>query len=854
MPRLILCLVSLCCFTCVARAQPAPEAELPAQAAPGLPEHGAPHSPAASADAPAPNAAEADADAGAEPAPPAAEADEKPAAELRGDTPISAQEIAGEPAPTAPPAEDPSPTPEPEPAPLPEPAPPPGNLVVWATADWGSTFGSARCQAEGVAGDAASLVPNLEASEAALRVASTLKDSVAIAGVGLATGGTLGSHPLLEYAGQKQPEALAALLSSAGFEAIALGLADLTGPLFRASGLGAALAQHGVRVIASNLVCGGQAYCEHWDTDEKPLSIVERDGRRYALLALLPDDSLERVQPVLGEQLQLQPMLEAMQRRMEEAHAAGVDLAVAILDHGPDSSAVVKLATFVAALPAQARPDLLLSPSAGENLLMLRPLDVLPAIVGTRRAVLTGMRVTRLDERDTNVVARSVRPAAEHHELAARFSALLRDFCAAGGASLQGAHFEQPVSASDFVGLAAAAARQLAGADLALVDPRAFEPSLAFPAGVQLERAQVERAVPFDAPLVVASVPLAWLMQLRGMLEGERPLTLIGVEQQNLDTLIAGRLAIPGAHYRIVTTSVLARSQRLPAGAEFRPLKAPNASLRGALLTLLGTPAQRDPRSRLRDPALGTQWVTRIDGQLLTNLTAVRGRGMYDDPALSADDSRQVGGRLVLNADADAPHFLFENMLQVAFDRNFATRTTAQDLNFAQITYTYRGLWGKPLLYPHPFVEGYVEASFLRPEDAAYHHLMLRPRAGLRSIFTRVFSLKVSGGAHYEVFAPQRPLSPGLSAELLLKPWTIMSKNGPLQFEGNILYYWDSPTSRDEHMLRAQLISAYQLVGPLQVTLSTLAVMRKLPELERGQSISMQLGLRLRFVTRAMLD
>jgi hypothetical protein len=63
----------------------------------------------------------------------------------------------------------------------------------------------------------------------------------------------------------------------------------------------------------------------------------------------------------------------------------------------------------------------------------------------------------------------------------------------------------------------------------------------------------------------------------------------------------------------------------------------------------------------VRDPLLGTQWFVRLDGQLIVNLTAVRASPEYDDAALQADDSRQVGGRLVLNADSDAPDYLFEN-------------------------------------------------------------------------------------------------------------------------------------------------------------------------------------------------
>jgi hypothetical protein len=774
-----------------------------------------------------------------------------PLVEERGDKPISAEEIMGD---TADAGEAPAPPEEVREKPAaPDrdaaveapraPTPAPGPLVVWATAEWGNALGRARCGKDG-----------LEGTDSALRVASTLERSTRVGGLGVATGGALSDHPLLAYAAQERPDELAALLASAGFSALALGISDLAGPLFRAPRLSEALARHGVAVVATNLVCGGQAYCASWHTAEDRLPTLERHGRRYTLLAVLPDDTLGRVQAVRGEQLALEPAQETMIRRLEEAHGAGTDLIVAVMDHGPDATVGAELASFVRPLPAQTRPDLLLSPSAGENLLFLRPLDVHPAIVGTRRDVLTGVRVTRLDERDADVLARSVRQADASETITDQLRALGRGFCAARAAPFGGGRLERPMSAPEFVGLAAAAARQLAHADLALVDPRAFEPTLAFAAGETLQRAELERAVPFDATLMVARVTLDWLNTLRKQLEGLRPLTLIGVEQDRSDTLIAGRLAVPGAHYRIVTSAVLVRSQRLPAGAEWRTLDEPQATLRGALETLVDSPSRTDPRARLRDPLLGTQWLVRLDGQLLTNLTAVRASPEYDDAALQANDSRQVGGRLVLNADSDAPHYLFENVAQIAFDRNFVTRTTAQDLTFLQTTYTYRGLWPKPLFYPHPFVEGYLETSFLQPEDAEYHHLLLRPRAGVRSSFTRVFSLKLAAGLQYEVYDKNRPLYPGLGGELLLKPWTIVSKSGITQLEGNVIYYWDSPGERDEHMLRGQLIAGYQLIGPLQITLSALGVIRDLPDVRHGQGLTMQLGIRVRFVSRAMFD
>lgn len=772
------------------------------------------------------------------------EASVVPPEEPRGDTPVSVEEIVGEAAPaTEPPPVDSTPGPSKEPQPPADATPAPGPLVVWATAEWGNTLGSARCGAQGLAD-----------IDAALRVASALKASTAVAGLGIATGGGLSNHPLLAYAGRQRPEELADLLKSLGFAALALGVSDLRGPLFSSARLSEELSERDVTVVASNLVCAGQAYCQRWHTAEDPLTIIERNGRRYALISLLPDDVLGRVQPQVGEQLVVRPALEAMLQRLQEATHSGVDLVVAHIDHGPDATAAVSLASFVSELPRDVRPDLLLSPSAGENLLFLRPLDVQPAIVGTRRDALTGVRVQRIDERDADVLARTVRLPDANREVAAQLGALGAAFCRERTTLLPGGRLERPMNAAELVSLAAAAARQLARADLALVDPRAFEPDVAFAAGQQLQAAEVERAVPFDAPLVVANVSLDWLGNLRKELDGLRPLTLIGVEQDKADTLIAGRLAVPGASYRIVTTAVLARSGRLPAGADFEPLQEPDASLQGALLTLLKKPTPSDPRATLSDQLLGTQWVVRFDGQLLTNLTAVKGRGRYEDPALQANDSRQVGGRLVLNADADAPDYLFENGLQIAFDRNFATDTTAQDLTFLQTTYTYRGLWPKPLFYPHPFAEGYLETSFLTPEDAEFHHLLLRPRMGLRSMFTRVFSLKVAAGVQVELLDDRRTPHPGLGAELLLKPWSIVSASGTLQLEGNVIYYWDSPGRRDDHWLRGQLISSYTLIGPLQATLSVLSVLRKHPDIESGMGLSMQVGLRVRFVRRAMWD
>jgi hypothetical protein len=718
-----------------------------------------------------------------------------------------------------------------------------GPLILWASAGWAASLGPARCGPKG-----------LEGSELAIKLASTLRRTSTAAGLGVAAAGALGDHPLFAYAAKEQPELLAELIAEAGFSALAVGVADVRGPLFREPRLSYELQKRGVAVIASNLECHAQAFCEPWITAEDPQPIFERHGRRYAFIAVLPDDLLTRVEPAAGRRFELHSAEDTIVERTGRAREAGAELIVASIDHGPDAS--VNLGNFVGPMPPDVRPDLLLSPSAGENLLFLRPLDVHPAIVGTRYGVLMGLRVTKIaDTRDADVFARSVQMNEWDEGFAGRVQKLGEAYCRARGTPLPGGELDAPMSGEELVQLAGDAVRQLVGADLAVVDPFAYDTTFSQPKDVKLQRGQMEGAVVLDSPLVAAHVTLDWLGNLNKVLAGVRPLTLIGTATDQGDALIAGRIPVVGARYLIVTSAVLARSKRLPDGANWTPIDGPSATLRGALLAHLETAAPDDPRSRLRDPAESTQWILRADGQIQANLTAVDNPPdrPYDEPALQVNDSKQLGARLLLNLDADAPKFLFENALQIAFDRNFTTKTTAQDLLFLQTTYTYRGLWPKPLLYPHPFVEGYLETEF-EQGDALYHHLLLRPEAGLRSAVSRVLSLKVSAGFQYEVYDPDAKIYPGVGAELLLKPWTVALSNGTLQLEGNVIYYFNAPGLLDQHTLRGQLITALQLIGPLQLTLTALGAIRKDKDLPLGKGLGLQAGIRLRFVERSISD
>jgi hypothetical protein len=722
-----------------------------------------------------------------------------------------------------------------------KPAPPPSaaaDLTVWATAAWADAIGPGRCK-DG----------QLEGAELAKKLAATLKHSVAGSGIAISAAGALADHPLLSHAARHNPELLARVFAEMGYSALAVGIADLSGPLLRYPALSQALERHGVHVVASNLRCREQAWCRDWITADDPLLILEQGGQRYAFISILPDDALTRTEPAADREIDLLAAADTLIAQTERARAAQVDLVIASIDHGLDATAAGTLGTLVAHLPTSGQPDLVLSPSAAQGLLFLRPLTVNPAVAGTRAGAVTSVRIKKLGDADADVMTRGVRLRSPGPELNALLQELGAGYCAAEGSVLPGAKLDADLNADGLVQLAALSARALARADLVVVDPSAFDATFNQPAETQLQHGQVQRAVPLDARLVVASVSLDWLAALNKKLDGPRPLLLFGAEPDAGAPAIGGRIPIPGARYRIVTTAVLARSGRLPDAAGWSALDGQSATLRGALLAQLSAAHSGDPRDALPDPRDNTQWLLRTDGQLQGNLTSTKNPSGYVEPALQANESRQVGARLVINMDGDSPGFLFENTLQVAFDRNFATGTTAQDLDFVQSTYTYRGLWPKPLFYPHPFAEGYVETQFTKG-DAAYHHLLLRPEVGLRSAFSRVLSLKLSGGFEVEALSPDPKPKPGFGAELVLKPWTFTTGTSSVQMEGNVSYFWISPTDLDQHTLRAQLITAIQIIGPLQFTLTALGMIRKDRGGEFGKGASVQAGIRLRFIER----
>jgi hypothetical protein len=582
--------------------------------------------------------------------------------------------------------------------------------------------------------------------------------------------------------------------------------------------------------------------------------IIEQDGRRYAFISVLPDDALSRVEPAAGREITLRSAAETLIERTQAAKAAHVDLVIASIDYGPDSSAANSLTSLLAQLPEGGRPDLLLSPSSAENMLFLRPLNVNPAVVGTRAGALTSLRVTKLGDADSDVFARGVRLQEAEPSLLATLAQLGMRYCAAEGGNLAGGKLDGALDADGLVELGALAARQLANADLAIVDPTAFDRSFSAPPSMQLQRGQIARAVPLNSRLVAADVSLDWLGNLNKRIENSpRPLSLIGTSIDDGDPFIAGRAQVTGAFYRVVTTAVIAGSGRLPDGAHWSSVSPPEATLRSALTAHLAAAHGGDPRDGLSDPADRTQWILRTDGQVQGNLTSIKNRGKYEEPALQVDDSRRLGVQLVVNMDGDAPGFLFENVGQLAFDRDFATHNTAQDLDFLQTTYTYRGLWNSSMFYPHPFVEGYLETS-LQKGQLAYHHLLLRPEIGLRSLFTRVLSLKLSAGFEVEALSPDPNPQPGLGAELVLKPWTTSNGTNIFHFEGNVSYLWISPTIHDQQTLRAQLISAITLIGPLQFTLTALGVIRKDRHEPMGRGLSVQAGIRVRFIDRLISE
>jgi hypothetical protein len=761
----------------------------------------------------------------------------------------------------------------------------PGPLRVIASAGLRGRLAEPLCQADRamVAHPAASFL-------GPLAEAGALPDALVVD-----TGGLLNPHGVSRFAARERPEALARVARDLGYDLLALGEDDLGAPRGRVVGLARLLAGHGVPYAAHNLVCSGAAseLCDVVLDATDPPQRASVAGEEVAVVALLDPHALGRIAPDRAEGLVLTPVSDALPPLVRAARASGATVVVAVLDLSAEAALALPRA-----LPEDARPDLVLLPDAGVDLLFARPATVRPAIAAPAPGSGLVVRVNRmrpdsgrLEDRaealrgglDLVATPLELPPGAVAGPVAAFAAEIGEAYCQAFDRPLAGGRLDpsRPLDAHAMGQLAAELIREFAEADVAVLNPTSVASGFSPSDPRELTASDLYIALEYDEPLVVADVPVDWLLKLRPR-AATHGLLMPGLCDQapdparlSVDHLrVRDRKPVERATYRVATIRFLASGgdgalPALPEGVRWRSLTELGEdgvvryqSLRDAALAVLGEASGRDPRDAREDPNQAVEWVlsAQLDGDLAG--ASVTNPDGQEAALLSTRTSATLGGDLSVAASASSPTFAWESSFFGVFRTQWSPDLAggggfveANDQLQLRSMASWRGLRrdAAEVWIPDPYLEVFVESEITQPAARDWHWLLVRPTLGARFPLTDKLDLKVQGGVQASPLDPGGEVEAGLGALVNLRPLLLAGalKRG-LRLDGQLDFFWLDLLDEDRWQLRGQLNLALDLGGPLALTFGTVWYAQGDADRAPGLALTATAGLRLGAVTRAI--
>jgi hypothetical protein len=685
----------------------------------------------------------------------------------------------------------------------------------------------------------------LEATAFTQAVAPAVRQAADEGALALDTGGVLAFSAVTRFAAEREPALLAGLAAALGYRGLFVGLTDLSMPRAPALRLWQELRKRGIPAVATNLRC---------DARRREVCKALGDGQpvlvgQVALIGILPSDTLARVAAEQGEGLSLEDPAEAIARATRAAHAAGATLVIASVDDRPAATAAGKALELAARLPADARPDLLLSARAGAHLLFARPPGVKPALASARAGDGIDVRLRAIPGGDLDLLVRPLAKATrpDGGPAAEFLSSLGPPFCAAWGRSLAGGHLARPIEGSGLLLLAADAVRAAAHAEVVIVNHGAVDWTFRPPSPRSLSASDVYAALPFDEPVEVGEVTGEWLAARAKAAHGLE-IDVLGVPADG--SAVNGRPLEPGATYRVATLEFLAEGGdgALPPGPRWTVV--PRTTLRDALLRFLDEPRASDPRDAMPDPARSVEWTLRPDLDARFSSSSISNPGGYTAAPLQRTNVLAAGFEANARLAADAPAWLWEN---AALWHYTSTKTavpasvTHDDLESFRSTLTERTLIAPDL--PQPYLEGYAETEAASVDAAGSRRWLGRGSVGLREAPHPKLVLKLGLALERHVGdGPARTLL-GANAQVALAPWEVFhSGRRRVQTEANVDAFIGGATTLTT--IRAHAGLTLDLIGPVSLVLAADLYAERDGGGPFGAALDTSAGLRVRSVER----
>jgi hypothetical protein len=680
------------------------------------------------------------------------------------------------------------------------------------------------------------------------------------------TGGLLEPHGVARFALTHAPDALGDLIAALGYRAVAFGESDLHGPRANAVAAAALLRSRGIPMVATNLECGesARALCEALVDASDGVPLLDSDGRTVAFLAFLTPEALERTDPESAAGLRIAPLEGSVRAAVRAARAAGAEIVIASIDDGGGAAGLGHALALAEHLAEADKPDLMLLAGGGAEMLFARPLSFRPAVTAAPPGGAVDVAL-REDEAlgVLDLLVRPLAPVAAPAPAVAHFvDAVGPAYCAEWGGTLVGGRLEQPIDRDGLRALAAASMRAAAGAEVALLHEGSVTPGWSPVEATQLRGSDVHVGLPYDDPLVVATVPATWLRDLARARHAEPGFEMLGLTLTGTGSSekvkVNGRdLELRGS-YRVVTTRFLASGghRLLPPGPEWAPLE--GATLRRVVVDRLSAPRPGDPREGLPDPQNRLEWTFRIDTDATFGGSAVRNPGDYTDTQFQRANTTSFGVQSTLFAGGISRLFALENTFVLRYRLAATGGSDFQEgddrLSF-RTTGIYRGLRSaRPAIYvPEPIYEVYWESELTVPAANPHRHMLLRPTLGLQFALNQYLGVKMTGGFETELLYPHYGLRPGVGAQVVLKPWRFLdagTRNATLQY--TVDYFVSDLGGRNRRTLRGNFDLAFRLTEAfgLGLTLDLYGVR------ERGDGFSMATNatanFRVGFLTRVL--
>lgn len=687
------------------------------------------------------------------------------------------------------------------------------------------TSGVGGAHADPVCDEGTSLEPTSFASYVARLAAERERDALG-ATLTLDAGGLLAPHGVARFAADNEPSALGDLVRELQYDALAFGEAELGTP--RASMIAAAraLRRRGIPMLASNLYCDADAQelCDVLVDASDGVPTFDVDGRSVAVLSFMAPEALRRVAPENSAGLRLSPLAAGMQSAVDAARERGADVVVAIVDDGWGAEALARLLPWIQTLEGASKPDVVLSAGGGSELLFARPATFQPAIVAPPPGRAIDVHIRRNSISQTyDVLAQAFDPAPEPAPPVVSYIERIGSrYCEAWGHALPGGTLEEEMDVDGLLELTADIMRGATGAEVAFLNRSVADARWRPAHPGELTASDVYIGLQYDEPLVMATVDARWLDSIKNV--DLTQLLTPGFEIVAKKVKIHGRPIEVRGTYQVVTLRYLAEGgdELLPPGPDWQPV--PGGSLRSVVLAYLEEPSEGDPRQSLPTPLDDIEWTLSFNADATFGGSTVRNPGAYGDSQFGRSDTASFGVASAFSIDGISSAIGWENDFVLNFRLTDAGDgfDEGADLLSYRTNFRYRGFRhaNDSIYVPEPFIESYVESELTEANGRDFHHLLLRPTAGLRFSLTNKLSLRASAGFEVESLDPDADILPGVGAVLQLSRWRLMA-SGQKMVDLAITADWffSDPGGIARHTLRGNFDLLFTMTGHLGLAL-----------------------------------